>query len=199
LQHVAILKRQVPPQRFGHPEFFMRRGAARFNGTVEHVKTGDDKAPRVTKKARDMRTASTYCLDRAGFVRLTSAAAGTALLGTGPRPDFGPLVVQLPWVKNVEWAGAYFADRHGYYRDAGFSSDTLVAFLHLNGIDPSHIDVVRVGTSVAPLLERQIDGLLASSPTRRTRFARRAWHRMCSVWASSATRSSTMTISLQPT
>ena len=174
---------------------------------------------------------------------MASAAAGSALLGGAPRPDYGPLIVQLPWIKNVEWAGEYFADKRGYYRQAGFSSDTLLgsgsgsapveglvaagqafvaissmattaaaimqgaavktigvqyqtspyiiasppdrplrtphdmigkrigvpggneltwtAFLHINAIDPGQIEAVRIGSSVAPLLERQVDGLLA--------------------------------------
>jgi ABC-type nitrate/sulfonate/bicarbonate transport system substrate-binding protein len=66
-------------------------------------------------------------LDRSAFVRAGAGAAATALLGAGSRPDFGSLVVQLPWIKNVEWAGEYIADTRGYYRDAGFSSVSLLA------------------------------------------------------------------------
>jgi ABC-type nitrate/sulfonate/bicarbonate transport system substrate-binding protein len=41
--------------------------------------------------------------------------------------DFGKLSVQLSWVKDVEFAGQYYADSKGYYKDAGFSSVNLVA------------------------------------------------------------------------
>jgi ABC-type nitrate/sulfonate/bicarbonate transport system substrate-binding protein len=41
--------------------------------------------------------------------------------------DFGELSVQLSWIKNVEFAGEYFADSKGYYEDAGFSSTNLIA------------------------------------------------------------------------
>jgi ABC-type nitrate/sulfonate/bicarbonate transport system substrate-binding protein len=41
--------------------------------------------------------------------------------------DHGELTVQLSWVKDIEFAGEYFADAKGYYREAGFSSVNLVA------------------------------------------------------------------------
>jgi ABC-type nitrate/sulfonate/bicarbonate transport system substrate-binding protein len=182
-------------------------------------------------------------LNRATFVRTSAAAAGVALLGAAPRTDYGELTVQLPWIKNVEWAGEYLADKRGFYHDAGFSSVTLIgggpgappvemvitagrafasisslaptasailagatvktiavqyqtspyiiaspaerpirtphdmigkrigvpggneptwrAFLRVNGIDPARVDVVTVGSTAAPLANKQVDGLLA--------------------------------------
>ncbi|MBB2946510.1 ABC-type nitrate/sulfonate/bicarbonate transport system substrate-binding protein [Actinoplanes lutulentus] len=41
--------------------------------------------------------------------------------------DHGALNVQLSWVKDIEFAGEYFADSKNYYTDAGFSSVNLVA------------------------------------------------------------------------
>ena len=32
----------------------------------------------------------------------------------------GVLTYHLAWIKNVEFAGNYIADQHGYYRDEGF-------------------------------------------------------------------------------
>jgi ABC-type nitrate/sulfonate/bicarbonate transport system substrate-binding protein len=46
----------------------------------------------------------------------TMAAAGT----------YGDIKVQLSWIKNIEFSGEYFADSKGYYKEAGFSSVTLV-------------------------------------------------------------------------
>ena len=67
-------------------------------------------------------------IDRGAFVRIgASAAAAGVLSGAVARADYGDLVFQLPWIKNVEWAGEYFADRRGYYRDAGFSNVTLLS------------------------------------------------------------------------
>lgn len=45
----------------------------------------------------------------------------------GETADLGELSIQLSWVKNVEFAGEYFADQNGYFTDAGFSTVTLIA------------------------------------------------------------------------
>ena len=39
---------------------------------------------------------------------------------------YGKLSLQLSWIKNIEFAGEYFADSKGYYKDAGFDSVDLV-------------------------------------------------------------------------
>lgn len=41
--------------------------------------------------------------------------------------SYGPLTVQLSFVKNTQNAGEYMADSEGYYEDEGFSPVTLVA------------------------------------------------------------------------
>ena len=46
----------------------------------------------------------------------TSAAAGS----------LGKVSVQLSWIKNIEFAGEYFADSKGYYTEAGLESVDLV-------------------------------------------------------------------------
>jgi ABC-type nitrate/sulfonate/bicarbonate transport system substrate-binding protein len=85
----------------------------------------------------------TYSLDRRNFLRTTfRTAAGIAVVGaagglleacsdntpapTGPG-SLGQLDYQLSWIKNVEFAGAYIADKNGYYTAAGFSSVNLMA------------------------------------------------------------------------
>ncbi|MBB5914319.1 ABC-type nitrate/sulfonate/bicarbonate transport system substrate-binding protein [Nocardia transvalensis] len=84
-------------------------------------------------------------LDRRSFLR-TSALAGLALGGAaalaacgndsgsenanGSTQDgsrFGKVAVQLSWLKNIEFAGEYFADSRGYFREAGFGGVDLVA------------------------------------------------------------------------
>jgi ABC-type nitrate/sulfonate/bicarbonate transport system substrate-binding protein len=87
----------------------------------------------------------TPSLHRREFLRyaaLTGMAAGGAGLlaacggsgssnSAGSTPSdgskFGTVAVQLSWIKNIEFAGEYFALEKGYYKDAGFGSVDLVA------------------------------------------------------------------------
>ncbi|WP_024801898.1 ABC transporter substrate-binding protein [Nocardia sp. BMG51109] len=84
-------------------------------------------------------------LDRRSFLR-TSALAGFAVGGAGflaacggdsgasnsngttqDGSRYGKVAIQLSWLKNIEFAGEYFADSRGYFRDAGFGGVDLVA------------------------------------------------------------------------
>jgi ABC-type nitrate/sulfonate/bicarbonate transport system substrate-binding protein len=83
-------------------------------------------------------------LNRRSFLRY-SALAGAALGGAGAlaacggnagdapggsTPDgskYGRVAVQLSWLKNIEFAGEYFADARGYFTEAGFGSVELIA------------------------------------------------------------------------
>jgi ABC-type nitrate/sulfonate/bicarbonate transport system substrate-binding protein len=57
------------------------------------------------------------------------AACGSSGSGTGSTGStgFGIASLRLAWVKNTEFAGSYFADKYGYYKDVGFSGDELIA------------------------------------------------------------------------
>ncbi|MET7770683.1 ABC transporter substrate-binding protein [Nocardia sp. NPDC005366] len=86
----------------------------------------------------------TSLFDRRSFFRY-SALTGAVLGGAGAlaacgddsssssggsTPDgskFGSVAVQLSWLKNIEFAGEYFADSKGYFKDAGFGSVNLIA------------------------------------------------------------------------
>jgi ABC-type nitrate/sulfonate/bicarbonate transport system substrate-binding protein len=58
----------------------------------------------------------------------TGAAATTSAAGSSAAAkDFGTANIQLSWIKNIEFAGEYFADQKGYYKSAGFSGVTLTA------------------------------------------------------------------------
>ncbi|MET8429506.1 ABC transporter substrate-binding protein [Nocardia sp. NPDC004860] len=89
-------------------------------------------------------SASQLSMGRRNFLRyagLTGAAVGGAGLlaacgkdssgsGNGSVADgskYGTVAVQLSWLKNIEFAGEYFADSKGYYKDAGFGSVNLIA------------------------------------------------------------------------
>ena len=51
----------------------------------------------------------------------SGSAGGSAAPGS-----FGAISLQLSWIKNIEFAGEFFADSRGYYRAAGFDSVDLV-------------------------------------------------------------------------
>ncbi|MET9025185.1 MULTISPECIES: ABC transporter substrate-binding protein [unclassified Nocardia] len=83
-------------------------------------------------------------LNRRSFLRY-SAFAGAALGGAGALAacggssgdspggttadgsKYGGVAVQLSWLKNIEFAGEYFADSKGYFKEAGFGSVDLIA------------------------------------------------------------------------
>ena len=84
--------------------------------------------------------------DRRSFLRIGGAAAGvvgtTAVLAacsgtsttgssassaSGAAANYGTLAVQLSWIKNIEFAGEFFATENDYYKKAGFDTVTLLA------------------------------------------------------------------------
>ncbi|UGT39329.1 ABC transporter substrate-binding protein [Nocardia yamanashiensis] len=90
------------------------------------------------------RPATQFSMDRRSFLRyagLTGAVVGGAGVlaacgkdstgsNNGTTQDgskYGTVAVQLSWLKNIEFAGEYFADAKGYYKEAGFGSVNLIA------------------------------------------------------------------------
>jgi ABC-type nitrate/sulfonate/bicarbonate transport system substrate-binding protein len=71
-----------------------------------------------------------HSMNRRTWLKYSAALVGGGIFGVRPSlslaADLGPLVYRLGWVKNVGWAGTYFADKKGYFRDEGFSSVDLV-------------------------------------------------------------------------
>lgn len=55
-----------------------------------------------------------------------SASGSTSATGAATK-NFGTVSVQFSWIKNIEFAGEYFADQKGYYKSAGFSGVNLIA------------------------------------------------------------------------
>jgi ABC-type nitrate/sulfonate/bicarbonate transport system substrate-binding protein len=85
-------------------------------------------------------------IDRRGFLRIggavamtaggafvlaacsTDSSASTSTGGaTSAAGSLGTIALQLSWIKNIEFAGEYFATEKGYYKDAGFDEVTLLA------------------------------------------------------------------------
>jgi ABC-type nitrate/sulfonate/bicarbonate transport system substrate-binding protein len=60
-----------------------------------------------------------------------AAAPGTAAVAGTTAPaapaDLGKMSLRLSWIKNSEFAGSYFADKKGYYKQMGFSSVELIS------------------------------------------------------------------------
>ena len=71
-------------------------------------------SPRSRSRAAPAPTATT---------RPTTEPSGAS----GGAADFGDISVQLSWIKNAEFAGEFFADAKGYYKDAGFAKVNLLA------------------------------------------------------------------------
>ncbi|WP_253201948.1 ABC transporter substrate-binding protein [Subtercola sp. PAMC28395] len=61
-----------------------------------------------------------------GSTTAASTAAATAGASVAPGA-YGTIALQLSWIKNIEFAGEYYATEKGYYTDAGFSEVTLLA------------------------------------------------------------------------
>jgi ABC-type nitrate/sulfonate/bicarbonate transport system substrate-binding protein len=57
----------------------------------------------------------------------TKKSSATTSGSSSAAKDFGTVSVQLSWIKNIEFAGEYFADQKGYYKAVGFSGTNLIA------------------------------------------------------------------------
>ncbi|PWJ26333.1 ABC-type nitrate/sulfonate/bicarbonate transport system substrate-binding protein [Branchiibius hedensis] len=57
----------------------------------------------------------------------SSSSSPSATGSGGAGGSFGDIGVQLSWIKNIEFAGEYFATEKGYYKDAGFGTVNLLA------------------------------------------------------------------------
>jgi ABC-type nitrate/sulfonate/bicarbonate transport system substrate-binding protein len=76
-----------------------------------------------------------HSMNRRTFLKANAALLGAGMLGASSlalrapaaqAADLGKLVYRLGWVKNVGWAGTYFADKKGYFKEQGFSSVDLI-------------------------------------------------------------------------
>jgi ABC-type nitrate/sulfonate/bicarbonate transport system substrate-binding protein len=56
-----------------------------------------------------------------------SSSSSSAAASSGAPGGSGTIALQLSWIKNIEFAGEYFATQNGYYKKAGFDAVTLLA------------------------------------------------------------------------
>ena len=80
----------------------------------------------------------------------TAPAVGAFSVAPGA---YGALALQLSWIKNIEFAGEFFADSKGYYTAAGFESVDL-----LSGPVDSADALVAAGTVDAGKRDRPLLG-----------------------------------------
>lgn len=114
---------------------------------------------------------ATRQFDRRAFLRFGGsgvlAAGGAALLAACSSPSggsspsasatggatsaaaaaYGTIALQLSWIKDIEFAGEYFATENGYYTSAGFTAVNLIA----NSGSTSAEDVVASGQALIGL------------------------------------------------
>jgi ABC-type nitrate/sulfonate/bicarbonate transport system substrate-binding protein len=57
----------------------------------------------------------------------TSSTGSSSSASSGAPGGSGTIALQLSWIKNIEFAGEYFATENGYYKKAGFDEVTLLA------------------------------------------------------------------------
>jgi ABC-type nitrate/sulfonate/bicarbonate transport system substrate-binding protein len=68
----------------------------------------------------------------AGGPLLAACGGGSSSSSSGPAASgkaasYGDIAVQLSWIKNIEFAGEFYATTKGYYTAAGFSKVNLIA------------------------------------------------------------------------
>lgn len=85
--------------------------------------------PETTTRSRFRRGSALVAGMTAAVLTLAACAGPSDSTGgsTNGSEGLGELTVQLSWIKNVEFAGEYFADDQGYFEEAGFSSVNLIA------------------------------------------------------------------------
>jgi ABC-type nitrate/sulfonate/bicarbonate transport system substrate-binding protein len=90
------------------------------------------------------------------------ASTGSDGDSSGGTPDYGDLKFQLSWIKNVEFAGEYIADKNGYYEDAGFSGVDLLS----GGPTVQQDSIVAAGQAFIGISAPDITGpaILAGAP-----------------------------------
>ena len=96
-----------------------------------------DKAADTTAAAAETTAAAADTTAAAGS---TAAAAAAETTAAAAAADLGKVSLRLSWIKNSEFAGSYFADSKGYYKQMGFSDVELIS--GGPSAQPMEVDVV---------------------------------------------------------
>ena len=84
-------------------------------------------APRRARGLRRLAAASVLGASALALSACGGAASSTAASSSTDVADFGTLDYNQSWVKTTEFAGEYFADSKGYFKDAGFGQVNLIS------------------------------------------------------------------------
>lgn len=105
---------------------------------------------------RRLRRASIGLTAAALALSLSACSGGSPAADGSSKADLGELKFQLSWIKNEEFSGEFLADSKGYYKDAGFSSVSLipgpstgVAELLSGSTQVALSDSIATGTAIA--------------------------------------------------
>jgi ABC-type nitrate/sulfonate/bicarbonate transport system substrate-binding protein len=71
-------------------------------------------------------------IDRRTFI--AGGAAGLTLAARRPARAASAITTQFQWIKDVQYAGFWFADADGYFRDAGITSTTVAGGPNVSSI-----------------------------------------------------------------
>ena len=116
--------------------------------------------PRIRRSARRPKTVTT-AVSLVAVLALALAGCGSDSDGDSSGSDaadesYGEISMQYSWIKNEEFAGEYYADKNGYYKDAGFDAvngisgpDTGVAKLLSGTVQVALSDAASIGAAIA--------------------------------------------------
>ena len=97
-------------------------------------------AAETTAAAADTTAAAVADTTAAAAAETTAAVAAAETTAAAAAADLGKMSLRLSWIKNSEFAGSYYADSKGYYKQMGFSEVELIS--GGPSAQPMEVDVV---------------------------------------------------------
>lgn len=107
-------------------------------------------------RRRGVRLVAASMIAAVGMLGLAACGSDDSSASGDGSSDHGKINVQYSWIKNEEFAGEFYAEDKGYYKDAGFSGvngisgpDTGVAKLLSGKVQVALSDAASVGAAIA--------------------------------------------------